>query len=103
MSATTVMNSGADAYSSIEVVYKTAHIYNGFQTTKAPFIAGGHITLHAPAGAGGEFSGVIANAIRTVSMHASGALTVDDAVLMTPSGTTTNSNMCIPYKIYGYK
>lgn len=103
MSSVTIVASGADEYDAIEVVYKTAHIYNGYETALAPFVAGSHITLLAPSGTGGEFSGAIYNAVRTISMGAGGSLMVDDAIGMTSSGTTVNNNMCIPYKVYGIK
>lgn len=100
---TTIVASGADEYDAIEVEYKTAHIYDGYETASAPFVVGAHITLFAPAGTGGEFSGANYNAVRTISMGAGGVLMVDGAVGMTSSGTTANNNMCIPYKVYGIK
>lgn len=100
---TTIVASGADEYDAIEVEYKTAHIYDGYETASAPFVVGAHITLFAPAGTGGEFSGANYNAVRTISMGAGGVLMVDGAIGMTSSGTTGNNNMCIPYKVYGIK
>ena len=103
MSSETLVASGADEYDAIEVIYKTAHSYNGYMTETSSFIAGSHITLDVPAGTTGEFTGNIYNACRTISMLSGGELRADPAVGMTSSGTTVNNNMCIPYKIYGIK
>ena len=100
---TTIVASGADEYDAIEVIYKTAHIYDGYETALSPFVAGAHITLLAPSGTGGEFSGAIYNAVRTISMGAGGVLMVDQAVGMNSTTTVTNNNMCIPYRVYGIK
>ena len=100
---TTIVASGADEYDAIEVEYKTAHIYDGYETASAPFVVGAHITLFAPSGLTGEFTGQSVNAVRTISMGAGGLLMVDGAIGMTSSGTTSNNNMCIPYKVYGIK
>lgn len=100
MSAATLVNSGAHLYDFIEVVFKTAHVYDGYQSVRTPYIEGGHITLCAPAGSTGEFSGTVLNAVRTITMS-SGALSAQDAATMGTGGTSVNSNMCIPYKIYG--
>lgn len=98
---TTIVASGADKYDAIEVEYKSAHIYDGYETASAPFVSGAHITLFAPAGTTGEFSGANYNAVRTISMGAGGLLMADGAIGMTSSGTTSNNNMCIPYRVYG--
>ena len=103
MASQTLVASGADEYDAIEVIYKTAHVYDGYMTEISPFIAGAHITLLAPAGTLGEFAGNIYNAVRTISMATGGVLSADAASGMTSSGTTINNNMCIPYKIYGVK
>ena len=102
MSATHLVESGADAYASIEVIYKTAYVYNGYQSVSSPYVENGHITLNAPTGSTGEFSGTVMNAVRTITMS-NGRLTADSALTMGVSGTSTNNNMCIPYKIYGIK
>lgn len=102
MGVTTLVSSGANDYSFIEVVYKTAHIYNGYQSVSSPYIEGGHITLYAPTGSTGEFAGAIMNASRTIDMS-NGRLSTGSAVTMSTSGTSVNNNMCIPYKIYGIK
>ena len=100
---TTIVASGADEYDAIEVEYKTAHIYDGYETASAPFVVGAHITLFAPSGLTGEFTGQSVNAVRTISMGAGGLLMVDSAIAMYSGGTSTNNNMCIPYKVYGIK
>lgn len=100
---TTIVASGADEYDAIEVEYKTAHIYDGYETASAPFVVGAHITLFAPPGLTGEFTGQSVNAVRTISMGAGGLLMVDSAIAMYSGGTSGNNNMCIPYKVYGIK
>lgn len=101
MSSTTIVASGANVYDEIEVIYKTAHVYDGYQSVRAPFVSGGHITLFAPTGSTGEFTGTAYNAARTISMSTGGVLVADGAVVMDSGGTSTNNNMCIPYKVYG--
>lgn len=102
MAVTTLVASGANAYATIEVVFKTANVYEGYHTAIAPYVEGGHITLCAPAGSTGEFTGTVVNAVRTISMS-NGKLTADSAATMGVSGVTANNNMCIPYKVYGIK
>ena len=101
MSSTTITASGANVYDEIEVIYKTAHVYDGYQSVKAPFVSGAHITLFAPTGSPGGFTGTAYNAVRTISMSTGGVLIADGAVVMDSGGTSTNNNMCIPYKVYG--
>lgn len=103
MGAVTLVPSGADVYDDIEVIYKTAHIYNGYWTSRGPFSAGTYITMSATAGTGGEFSGAIYAGVRTISMFAGGKLQADGAIGMSSSGTVSNNNMCIPVKIYGIR
>lgn len=102
MSAQQLVASGADAYDYIEVVFKTAHVYDGWFTAKAPYVSGTHITLFAPTGSTGEFTGTIMNAVRTISMN-NGVLSADSAGTLNTSGFSTNNNMCIPVYIYGIK
>lgn len=98
----TLVTAGANEYAYLEVIYKTAHVYNGYQSVSSQYIEGGHITLNAPTGSTGEFSGTVMNAVRTITMS-NGKLTADAAVTMGTGGVATNDNMCIPYKIYGIK
>ena len=102
MSQTQIVDSGADGYDYIEVIYKTAHIYNGYLTARAPYISGGHITLLAPSGSNGEFTGSIVNAIRTITMS-DGKLIADSGGTFNTSGFSSNNNMCIPVKVFGVK
>ena len=99
----TPVSSGANNYKEIEVIYKTAHVYNGYLSVNAPFVSGSHITLLAPTGGTGEFTGAITNGVRTISMMSNGALQIDQAIVMNANGPTSNNNYCIPYKIYGIK
>lgn len=103
MASQLLVNAGADTYSEIEVVYKVVNVYNGYLTAKAPFIAGGHISLFGITGQTGEATGAIYGSVRTINMEDGGKLRAAAAVGLLPSGNEANNNMCIPYKIYGIK